>query len=128
MKVPPLPRRRRRGVPTVVPEPGSARADRYELLTARLDTLRATMGADTRGTTAAVGVRADHAELSRLLGDAVSDAMAADAVDASMPVGMTSWMAEGLARSEERELALLAATDVMGVAAVMTVESPRWGS
>jgi hypothetical protein len=127
MKVP-LPRRRHRGSSTAVPEPGSARADRYELLTARLDTLRVTMSADTKGTTGAVQARADHAELSRLLGDAVSDAMAADSADAAMPTGMTSWVAEGLARSEERELALLAATDVIGVSAVMTVESPRWGS
>ena len=111
-----------------MPEAGSGRADRYELLTDHLDTLRATMRADTKGTTAAVQVRADHAELARLLGCAVSDALAADSAHASMPVGMTSWVAEGLARSEERELALLAASDVMGVAAVMTVQSPRWGS
>jgi hypothetical protein len=125
MNLPSLPRRR---TPTSAPEPDSGRADRYELLTARLDTLRATMNADSRGTTAAVEVRADHAALARLLGTAVSDAMAADSADAPMPVGMTSWVAEGLARSSERERALLAATDVMGVAAAMTVQSPRWGS
>jgi hypothetical protein len=126
MNLPLLPRRRRRTAISV-PEVGSDRADRYQLLTARLDTLRAVMGGDERGTTAGAA-RADHAELAQLLGDAVSAAMAADTADASMPPGMSSWMAEGLARSGERELALLAATDVMGVAAVMTAETPRWGS
>jgi hypothetical protein len=116
-----------RGEPATVPDIGPSRADRYVALTARLDILRAGMSAEGSQTILASQVRAEHRELARLLGEAVSDAFAAETVDAGMPPGVTSWSAEGLARSKERELALLAATDVMGVARAMTVPSPRWG-
>jgi hypothetical protein len=102
------------------------RAERYVRLTARLDTLRSTMA--TRAMRTAVEVRADHGELAQLLGQAVSEAFAAESVEAAMPSGMSSWVAEGLARSTERELALLAATDVIGVSQVLTANPPRWGS
>jgi hypothetical protein len=104
------------------------RAERYVRLTARLDTLRSTMATDTRAMRTAVEVRADHGELAQLLGQAVSEAFAAESVEAAMPSGMSSWVAEGLARSTERELALLAATDVIGVSQVLTANPPRWGS
>jgi hypothetical protein len=102
--------------------------ERYVRLTTRLDTLRSTMAADTSAMGTAGEVKADHGELAQLLGQAVSEALAAESVQAAMPSGMSSWVAEGLARSTERELALLAATDVIGVSQVLTVDPPRWGS
>jgi hypothetical protein len=124
-------RRRRdtaRDEPAKGPDIRPSQADRYAALMARLDTLRAGMSAVRGHTIPASQVRAEHGELARLLGEAVSDAFAAETDDADLPPGVTSWSAEGLARSAEREMALLAATDVMGVAQIMTVPSPRWGS
>jgi hypothetical protein len=104
------------------------RTEDYVRLTTRLDALRSTMAADTGTVRTAGQVRADHGELARLLGEAVSEAFAAESAEAEMPTGMSSWVAEGLARSTERELALLAATDVIGVSQVLTADTPRWGS
>jgi hypothetical protein len=86
------------------------------------------MAADTGSVRTAGEVRADHGELALLLGQAVADAFAAESTEAATPAGVSSWIAEGLARSTERELALLAATDVIGVSQVLTVDPPRWGS
>jgi len=63
-----------------------------------------------------------------LLASAVAQAFVADALDAPPPQGMSSWVAEGLARSHERELALFAAADVNGVLQATTVPSPVWGT
>jgi hypothetical protein len=108
-------------------ESGPERAERYLVLTARLDALRHVLARDQRVPTAVGQARDDHAELSRMLEDAVSQSFAADAVHAPTPAGMTSWSAEGLARSQERELALLAASDVSGLARVLTAPNLRWG-
>lgn len=54
--------------------------------------------------------RDDHEELTHLLATAILQAFTADAAGAPTPVGVASWIAEGLARSNQREL-LLFATD-----------------
>jgi hypothetical protein len=58
----------------------------------------------------------DHEDLDRALGRAIAHAFAADAHGSPPPAGIVSWMAEGLARSYERELAIFAAMDVYGPA------------
>jgi hypothetical protein len=116
-----------RSHPAAGADSGPARADGYTLLTTRLTALRVATDRDGRGDRAIGTVRDDHAELVRLLGDAVSQAFAADAVNAPRPAGVTSWVAEGLARSQEREIALLAATDISGLAQVKTAPGLHWG-
>jgi len=107
---------------------GLSAAEAYELLLPRLARLRAVLV--THGTSArsTVEVRRDHAELDHSLADAVAHAFAADALDAPTPNGISSWVAEGLARSQERELALFAAADVSGVLQATTAPNPRWWS
>ena len=105
----------------------SAAAD-YELLLPKLARLRAVLATEATGARSIVDVRRDHVDLDHSLADAVAQAFAADAVGASPPHGMSSWVAEGLARSQEREQALFAAADVSGVLQATTAPSPRWGS
>lgn len=106
---------------------GPDAAAAYELLLPALARLRAAI-ADGAGARSIVDVRRDHADLDHALADAVAQAFAADALDAPVRDGMSSWFAEGLARSHERELALLAAADVSGVLQATTAISPHWGS
>src|SRR5438874_3842507 len=89
----------------------SSAAARYESLLPQLARLRVALAADRTGPRPIADVRRDHAEFDRSLGDAVSQAFAADALGAPPPHGMSNWVAEGLARSKERELALFADAD-----------------
>lgn len=107
---------------------GLSAAEAYELLLPRLARLRAALATDGGGARSIVEVRRDHADLDHSLADAIAHAFAADALDAPTPNGMSSWVAEGLARSQERELALFAAADVSGVLQATTAPNPRWGS
>ena len=59
-------------------------------------------------------IRRSHEDLDRLLAQSIAHAFAADARGAATPAGIVSWAAEGLARSYERELAMLVAMDVCG--------------
>jgi hypothetical protein len=112
------------GSPT---ESGPERAEAYQLLTGQVDALVLDLDREPSAGRTLGQVRDDHARLARMLGDAVSQAFAADAVSAPTPARITSWSAEGLARSEERELALIAATDISGLAQVNAAPSLRWG-
>ena len=119
--------RRFAGHDVAVPPPSCASAAAYELLLTRLARLRAALAAaDDPGARSIVDVRHDHAQFDHLLADAVRQAFAADALDAPRPDGISSWVAEGLARSHEREFALFAAADVCGVVQATTAPSPRW--
>jgi hypothetical protein len=106
----------------------SSAAAVYEALLPQLARLRVALNADRPGSRPLADVRRDHAEFDRSLADAVSQAFAADARGAPTPHGMSSWVAEGLARSKERELALFTAADVGGVLRAATVPGPRWAT
>jgi hypothetical protein len=84
----------------------------YTALTSRMVAARLVVAGDPRHPESWSKQRAAHRLLTALLGDAVTLAFAADAASAPSPHGVTSWTAEGLARSTERELAILAALDV----------------
>lgn len=87
-------------------DPGSVEA--YRVLTAHLARLRAVLAqADSDGRPLAETQR-DRADLERSLGQAIAGAFAADFHGSPKPQGVTSWAAEGLARSYERELLMLA--------------------
>ena len=86
--------------------------------------MRAVLATDAAGARSIADVRRDHARLEHSLADAVAQAFAAAARDAPTPRGIRSWAAEGLARAEERELALFAASDVSGVLQATTVSNP----
>ena len=87
-------------------DPTGSAAAAYELLVPRLTQLRSTLAAPDRADRPLVDVRRDHAALEYALAEAVASAFAADALRAPTPDGVTSWAAEGLARSKERELAM----------------------
>jgi hypothetical protein len=119
--------RRRPSRDTAVSPPSDASAAAYELLVPQLARLRAVLAAPgDPGARSIVDVRRDHADFDHLLADAVAQAFAADARDASRPDGISSWVAEGLARSRERELAMFAAADACAVVQATTAPSPRW--
>jgi hypothetical protein len=120
---------RRASSPRTVEESpsGRARADAYQQLQTQLVSLRAAVATDGRDDPLLVDVRRAHADLDRALTDAVRQAFAADAQGAPTPDGITSWAAEGMARSQEHELALLAAADVSGNLQTTTVPAPAWG-
>lgn len=107
---------------------GPAAAAAYELLLPQLARLRAALASDDTRARSIVDVRRDHADLDHSLAYAVAQAFAADALDAPTPNGVSSWVAEGLARSQERELALFAAADVSGVLQATVAPGPRWGT
>lgn len=114
------------------PEPGgvspsASPAAAYALLLPRLARLRAALTADASGSRPLADVRRDHGELDRSLAEAITQAFAADALGVPTPNGVSSWVAEGLARSQERELALFTAADVSGVLPPSTVRGPLWG-
>ena len=90
------------------PARGLAPAAGYVILTAHLDRLRGALAADRFAPRAPMEVRRDRADLERSLGDAITRAFAADAHGAPLPDGVTSWVGEGLARCDERELLLFA--------------------
>lgn len=96
--------------------PGPAPATAYPTLMAHLATLRAALAADRFGNRPAAEMRRDRVDLERSLARAVTTSFAADACGAPTPDGVTTWAGEGLARSLERELALLAAADDAGPA------------
>lgn len=114
------------GLADAGPSAASAAAT-YARLLSRLVRLRAALTATGAARRPLAAVRRDHADLDRLLADAVTRAFAADARGAPPPEGISSWVAEGLARSQERELALFSAADVSGVLRATTVPGPRWG-
>jgi hypothetical protein len=62
----------------------------------------------------------DHQWLTALLDTCIRQAVAADAAGAPVPEHVRTWMGEALARSTERELALIAASDSGAVL------SPTW--
>jgi hypothetical protein len=105
---------------------GDAAAAAYVLLLPKLAGLRSRLVSDSLAARPIDEMRRDHADLDHTLADAVAAAFAADAGGAAAPAGTESWVAAGLARSRERELALLAATDVCGALRVALVPSPRW--
>ena len=107
---------------------GLTSAAAYELRLPQLARLRAALATDGGGARSIMEVRRDHADLDHSLADAVAQAFAADALDSPTPTGVSSWVAEGLARSQERELALFAAADVSGVLQATTAPNPRWWS
>ena len=106
----------------------SSPAATYERLLPHLARLRAALTADGTGSRSLADVRRVHADFDRSLADAVTQAFAADALGAPTPEGISSWVAEGLARSQERELALFTAADVSGVHRATTAPGPRWGT
>jgi hypothetical protein len=83
----------------------------YGVLTVRLARLRKALADDRFDPRAPADTQHDQVELEHSLRDAVARAFAADAAGSVRPDGVTSWTAEGLARSYERELVLLHATD-----------------
>lgn len=87
--------------------PGPGPEDGYVELAVHLHELRTALAADRFTTREAIEVQKDRADLERSLGEAISRAFAADAQGSSVPVGVTSWVAEGLARCDERELLML---------------------
>ena len=96
----------------------------YVLLTLSLERARAAVNA----TTEPFATAADHQWLTALLATCISQAVAADAAGAPMPEHVTTWMGEALARSTERELALIAASDSGAVLSPSWVrDSPRPG-
>lgn len=118
------------------PFPGSTDADlsrrrsataAYEALLAQLARRRAALTSDGSVARPLAEVRLEHAKLERCLADAVARAFAAEALEAPTPEGIDSWVAEGLARSLERELALLTVSDISGLLPARTVPGPRWG-
>jgi len=85
----------------------------YDVLAARLARLREALADDRFANRAPSDVQHDHVDLEHSLRDAVARAFAADAAGSVRPDGVRSWAAEGMARSYERELVLLDATDAV---------------
>jgi hypothetical protein len=96
---------------TATPEQDLAWSGKYTALTDRIVAARFAVAGDPRHPESSTEQQAAHHLLTSLLGDAVALAFAADAASASRPHGVTSWTAEGLDRSTERELAIFAALD-----------------
>ncbi len=109
------------------PLPGPAPASTYASLTIELAGLRTAIAADRPNSRPLAEVRRGHEDLDRALARAVALAFAADARGAATPAGIVSWAAEGLARSYERELAIIAAMDICGLAQPMVSPTRRWG-
>lgn len=104
--------------------PGPAAATAYASLTTELAGLRTAIAADRPHSRPLTEVRRGHEDLDRALASAIALAFAADARGAPPPAGIVSWAAEGLARSSERELAILAAMDICGLAQPMISSAP----
>jgi hypothetical protein len=106
---------------------GPSAATSYASVTAELDVLRTTLDANTPRSTPLANLRRSHEGLARALARAIALAFAADANGAPTLPGITTWAAEGLARSYERELAMLAAMDICGLAQPMVSPVRCWG-
>ena len=105
-------------------EGGPPPAAAYTVLTADLDRVRIAL-ADERFTHRPLyDVQRDQADLERSLSDAIARAFAADARGSAVPDGVTSWAGEGLARSHERELLMLATHDEATCARPMDLPFP----
>ena len=88
-------------------------AESYAALIVELDELRRAVTANVAHNNMPLAdLRRDHKGLDRALARAIAIAFAADAHGSPAPPGIVSWAAEGLARSYERELAIL---DDMGI-------------
>jgi hypothetical protein len=87
---------------------GPPPAEAYTVLAAHLDRVRTALAGDRFTHRPRYDVQHDQADLERSLSDAVARAFAAAANGSAVPDGVTSWAGEGLARSHERELLLLA--------------------
>lgn len=105
---------------------GLSPATAYVDLTADLAALRAALAADRPNDRSLVDRRRSYADLDLALARAIAHAFAADACGAPTPEGIASWAAEGLARSDEREVAIFAATDVCGLAQPAVSPNERW--
>ena len=80
----------------------------YRVLEAHLAQLRSDLGHTDSHLRPVAEVQRDRADLERSIGQAIACAFAADFHGSLPPQGVTSWAAEGLARSYERELLMLA--------------------
>lgn len=89
--------------------------------------LRAVSEADRSRLRSIGDVRRDQAELARALADAVGQAVGAHALEAPTPTGVSSWVAEGLARLPEREPVSLVTADVRPGLDATPVPISRWG-
>lgn len=96
--------------------PGPSAATTYAAITADLAGLRTALAAERPHGRSPADMRRSHDDLDRALALAIAQAFGADAHGASTPEGIVSWLAEGLARSHERELAMFAAVDGCGPA------------
>lgn len=111
------------------PLPGPALSASYASLTTELAGLRAAIDADRSNNRPLAEVRRGHEELDRALAHAIALAFAADGRGAPTPAGILSWAGEGLARSSERELAILAAMDICGLGAQWsTPQDAAWSA
>lgn len=90
--------------------PGFEPITAYVSLAAHLDQLRTALADDRVTTRTPIDVQRDQTALERALGEAIARAFAADAQGSPVPEGITSWVGEGLARSNERELLMLASS------------------
>lgn len=120
-------KRRRRPHLSIQPQGAAAPhpldyASPYVGLTQALEKARATV----RATTRPLATAADHQRLSALLATCIRQAVAADAAAAPVPAHVRTWMGEAVARSTERELALIAATDSGGVMNPTTAAYGSW--
>ena len=114
-------------VANLPPLPGPAAAATYASLTIELAGLRTAIAADRPNSRPLAEVRRCHEDFDRALAIAIALAFAADARGAPVPEGIRSWAAEGLARSSERELAILAAIDICGLVQPMVRLEGSWG-
>jgi len=114
-------------VANLPPLPGPAPATSYASLSIELAGLRTAIAVGRPDNRPLDEVRRGHEDLVRVLASAVAAAFAADARGAPTPPGIVNWTAEGLARSYERELAILAATDICGLAQPMVSPERSWG-
>jgi len=95
---------------------GPSAAATYTVLAKHLAELRAVLAANGPHSRPIDDIRRSHEDLDRALARAIAHAFAADARGAPTPDGIVSWASEGLARSYERELAMFAAMDLIGLA------------
>ena len=88
------------------PEPAAGYSD----LVTHLARLRTALAADRFTARTPSEVQHDQTDLRRSLSVAVARAFAADAHGAPVPDGISTWAGEGLARSDELELLVLASS------------------
>jgi len=99
----------------------------YVSPSAELDGLRTALTANLPDNNVPLAtLRRTHEALDRALARAIALAFAADAHAAPTPPGIASWAAEGMARSYERELAMLDAMGICGLAQPVTLQAARF--